>query len=248
MAEQTKELVSVLEKVIPMTIEAAPVRRTPYKLGGVDRPRLGDRIKASKLKWAEAHWEEAVWRHRSNFKGSGLAWQEIIGFQELLCGARADKGWGEVDLLAKSPQGMPVVIEVKSEPTELLLAAVMQAAAYGIALRKSWEPVLKNQWEGLFGPSSATNSDLWPIVVAAPVSYWQACIGIKGKRTRNKAPELFWPALDSLVTGLRKSGLDPSFVAIIHDGADSNGFPKITGARNVEVSSPFDGNPWLWQA
>ena len=239
---QAAELAAALGDVAAETLKVAPVRNSPYKLGGVERLDL----RCQKSKWAEIHWEEAAWRYRANFNGSGLAWQEIIGFQEMLRGNNFDdSGWGEVDLIGRSPYGLPVVIEVKSEPSEWLLAAVMQAAAYGIALRKSWESVLKRQWESRFGTSSAGNSEPWPIVVAAPVSYWQACIGLKGKRTSNKAPELFWPALAALVTSLRELGLEPSFTAIIHNGSDANGFPNIVGARNVDVSRPFDGNLWL---
>ncbi|MCX6982446.1 MAG: hypothetical protein NTV08_17095 [Verrucomicrobia bacterium] len=243
MTEQAEELAGSLKQVVALTAEAAPDRKMEFKLSGDARPKLSH----PKNGWKECHWEEAAWRHRVHFKGPGLAWQEVISFQEMLRGTNKDTGWGEVDLLARSHHDLPVVIEVKSERTELLLAAVMQAAAYGIALRKTWEPVLKKQWQR-FWKSSAGDSEWWPVVVAAPMDYWRICIGKKGKRTRCKAPESFWPALSSLVAGFREAGLVLSFAAIIHDGKDANGLPNITGVRNVNIFQPFDGNSWLWPA
>lgn len=244
MTSQAEELASGLQEAIAATIEAAPTRKNaPYPL---NRGKGHDLQKPQGV-WREIHWEEASWSHREKLKSSDLAWREVVAYQVMLRGNNSeDLGWGEIDLLGKSATNMPVVIEVKSNPTERLLAAVMQAVSYGITLRKSWKSVLKQQWEQQFGPSMPGSPELWPVVVAAPVSYWQACIGRIGERTRNKAPETFWPVLTTLVEGCRAAGLDPSFVAIIHNGSDPSGLPNITAARSVNISDPFAKNSWLW--
>jgi hypothetical protein len=57
------------------------------------------------------------------------------------------KQWGEVDLVGRSPEGAPVVIELKgASSNEPPLRGIAEGVAYAIALRQAWRRCFGKQW------------------------------------------------------------------------------------------------------
>lgn len=245
LALQAKQLLTCLDVAIAATETAAPVRLLePYTLNRDLRPGLDQERGVQ-----EKHWEEALWRFAEKNTGQcSAAWRSITAYQVNLPNTRTDKGWGEIDLLGASESNLPVVIELKSNHGENLLRAVLEASAYCIALRKAW-PVLGPQWSKRLGLSELSTDGVLsacPFVIAAPVSYWQACIGRKGKRTANKCPEDFWRVLPDLLFMLGQRGIIGSAVALLDSGSPDAGLPQITSIRAVDILTPHTANDWLW--
>src|SRR3954447_23960210 len=107
LAEQADSLLEGIDDLIAATERAAPVRaRQPYVLA---RHRAGTPVNE------EARWERAIWSEWSQADSEFVpgVCSGIVSYQVMLRDANTDKGWGEVDLLGRSPEGCPVVIELK---------------------------------------------------------------------------------------------------------------------------------------
>jgi hypothetical protein len=217
MGDQANNLLKNLDAAIKATADLAPRRSKNYRLKGGERSRLAD---PKKEVWSEKDWEQALWNNHEEIKGAGAAWMwaEIVGYQEPLQESRRSLGWGKIDLLGITELGLPVIIELKSnKKDETLLRALIEATAYGIALREAW-PNLAGHWRkraaelGLPSPS-LNRLDLCPLVIAAPKDYWD---GQKTSQNREASEPFadFWNPFHELCAALATRGLPVSFLKL----------------------------------
>lgn len=237
MAEQCELLIQGLDCAIEATRRAVPIRQQPYVL---------DRKKRSGLAGPESKLEEAMWRRwsgRDSCDAVPGAWYRIIGYQLMLRDENENSpGWGEVDLVGVSYQGLPTVIEIKRHNADdSPLRFIVQAAAYAIAIQKAWD-VLGKQWaervKAAYGfelcPSKTLHSV--PLVCGAHQQYWDAWIG-KTPRARRVRSQT-WVSITKLVAGLAERGFPATFLKLDYhpDQLDADGLPEILG---VQVLDPF---------
>jgi hypothetical protein len=236
MAEQCEQLLSGLDVAIQATRLAAPVRDRPY-LRPSDQERSPNRPEA---KLEVAMWRR--WKDRTPVDPVPGAWYRILTYQVMLRNKQTDAGWGEVDLLGQSYQGLPVVIEIKSpDATDTVLRVLVQAAAYGIAIQQAW-PVFHVEWAKMlkkdYGLTASLEGQLsaCPLVCAAHEQYWDEWFG-NTPRAKTVSPKA-WVALSRLVAALAAHGLPATFVGLDYklDVVDATGLPVIRGAR---VLSPI---------
>jgi len=221
MGPQCDALVANLAEAISATETAAPFRRQGYlQTRGTDR--LVDPTST------EARLETAMWQHWRNRSSS--FWHRIVSYQVPLRATRKDRegnGWGCVDLLGVSAQGLPVVIEIKREdaadtPAKMLV----QAAAYALALRAAWRRGFRSEWRAIVEESGLNsthlpdNLDRLELVCGAPTGFWQHWRG-ESARART-VPSSDWTSLERLATALDElHGLPAAFVEVhVADLAD----------------------------
>jgi Holliday junction resolvase-like predicted endonuclease len=243
MGRQCEQLLKCLDEAIAVTECFAPSGKKTYKLDGKTRPGLNKPIEIR-----EKHWEEALWRFEENLRkenaawneNSAWAWKKIISLQELLKTKQTRDGWGEIDLLAISEVGLPVVIELKIKKNEYLLRALLEAAAYGIALKKVW-PLINKQWEDAakrLGIEVTPSLHLLscPLAIIAPSDYWENCIGSAAqKRKSGQILPDAWRPFHQLVSALAQRGLPATFLEIESAGIDDNGLPAVTCLKRVPL-------------
>lgn len=226
MGPQCHALLADLAEAIAATETAAPFRTQGYlQARGTDR----DVATTS----TEARLETAMWMHWSDRASS--FWRRIVSYQVPLRATRRDhegKGWGCVDLLALSAEGLPVIIEIKREgagdtPAKMLV----QAAAYAIALRAAWTRGFRSEWAkiatgaGLDSARLPNNLDRLELVCGAPTAFWK-----RWRRGESASAEAVtssdWASLKKLVAAFDElHGLHVSFVEVhVADGTDG---PKI---------------------
>lgn len=219
------------------TVALAPVRQNaPYVLSR-DPGRV---IGAVRRHWREVHWEEAMWlRWHESKNMDGLPWRTILTYQMMLRNDNGDESWGEVDLVGVDDRCAPVVIELKSHVSkEIPFRAVVEAAAYGVAMKKAWDDgELRTRWEATF-PSASRNDNLknLKLAVVAPVQYWNWCFGRRALRSE-------WSDLINLVSSLESYGFVYSFIAITHEGVEKPGvqqIPIIVDGKTIDMRSSID--------
>jgi len=99
LAQQADALVEGIDDLIAATELAAPVRkRQPYVLV---RKVAGAPVN-EEARWERAIWSE--WRQPSSEFVPGFC-SSLASYQVMLRDANTDKGWGEVDLMGRSPEG-----------------------------------------------------------------------------------------------------------------------------------------------
>ena len=210
-----------LGTLIPNTAEQAPLRDENFCL---DRTADGP---ASQLE--EARWERAMWR-RWGPHGRGEPFlpscPRIQTYQFPLKRVRADALWGKVDLLGVSPNGLPVVVELKKgRTTDTVLRMLLEMAAYGIALRKAWslpraQSTLKPDWEeamrNVGRPVDAPEHlDRVSLIGIAPQPYWDRALGRAHKERAGRVPREAWPVFCRLVDELSsRCNFDISFAVV----------------------------------
>lgn len=229
-AQQCAALASCLPQALAATEAEAPVRKNPYII---------DRNHARQtLAHPEANWEEALFRDwKDERPDSSAPWRRLLTYQVNLPDSRGDRDWGEIDLLGVSRGLLPVVIELKAprssqSPAQMLV----QAAAYGVALRKAWVKGFRREWEERVPGKTPPPDKLatCELVCAAPSEYWMEWTGGTPRARTVKADA--WAALSTLREGLRKGGLPSVFVRLRHTGIDSSKRP--TGITVEEECLP----------
>jgi len=240
------DLLANFDAAVKATQSAAPVRSAakPYKLHRPEEPR---KLRSRKLGgMPESFWERGVWESRKVFKGNphGVPFDDIQSYQVMLRATNKDKEWGEIDLVGVSRNGLPVIIELKSEPSQCLLFAMIEVMSYGIAVRKAWENgTLRAQWKTARGnvvvPENLGQLDL---VCAAPADYWQQIGLLPGDSSRKwknnygsdvitKLQELRKQAIE-----LKDGGYRITFVSL-NSASGDDGYPQILGAEAVVLGS-----------
>lgn len=214
MGEQCLDLLPLLNDAIRRTFEVAPVRQLPYlPTRPFDPP-------AKEPQNPEARLERRLYRQwASGHSPAGEFWQRMACYQVNLPNSRDDTDWGEIDLLAVSASGLPVVVELKAgNSNETPAAILVQAAAYGIALKKAWTR-FRAEWQQEIGRRFpgllvSTPALLEPceLVCAAPEEYWKEWLG-KRPRARAVRPGS-GGALRELQDALAGRGLPSRFVNV----------------------------------
>jgi len=220
-AKQAEAFLDGIDDLIAATQRRAPIRiREPY-------PLVRDAPGSPQSE--EARWERAIWsewhERRSEDFIPGVC-TSIVSYQVMLRDSNDDKNWGEVDLLGRSPEGAPVVIELKGASSkEPPLRGIAEGVAYAIAVRQAWSPCFGKQW------CDALQIDERPdcicrTVFAAPADYWERVTGQQGPAWR--VPKAAWESILRLMQALSERQLPVSLVRL---EADDPQLPKgIRGA------------------
>lgn len=197
-----------------------------------ENPYIVDRSTPRNVAGAEALWEEALfWQWMRPAQGSA-PWTRLLTYQVNLPNQKQADGWGEIDLLGVSNSGLPLVVELKAEnSSEGPARMLVQAAAYGVALRKAWPAGLRMEWESAVGaipegPSLPTDLTVCELVCAAPAEYWVEWTG-DSPRGRTISAES-WAALARLRKALAGEGFPSVFLSLGHQGKDAGLPQKIT--------------------
>ena len=215
LAEQCRELTNCLSDAIAATMNAAPVR--------IGKRYIHDRSEPRDTQAEEARWEDALFRSpwAEPTANRSAPWKRLLTYQVLLQDSKThDKNWGEIDLLAASDQNLPVVIELKAPSSQESPAQMLvQATAYGVAIRKAWPSCLRAEWAGalkLPQDSLPGELDRCDLVCAAPSEYWANWVG-DTPPARTVSSDA-WAAIAELRKALAKSGYPSTFVRLNHEG------------------------------
>ena len=227
LAQQCKELTSCLGEALAATIAAAPIRTTPY---------IRERKKRDDITFAEAQWEEKLfWSWKDPAFGTA-PWRRLVDYQVNLPARRSDTDWGEIDLLGVSDRNLPLVVELKAPgSTESPAQMLVQATAYGVAVRKAWRECLRDEWAKIVdvdAQSLPTELSTCQLVCAAPTEYWDHWTG-NTPRARTVSSDV-WAAIAELRKSLDKSGYPSTFVRLQHEGTAA----KPESIRPVEHLLP----------
>jgi hypothetical protein len=239
--EQSDELLDHLDESIRLTEKAVPIRAGGFKLDRTDGGRPSG-------KREEAVWERAIWSQcgPSSDQGKGAFLPGVClfvrSFQVPLKSRRADP-WGKIDLLGVAPDFLPVVIELKrGGALDTPLRVLVEAAAYGVALRKLWNtPSSKFRLEWSRGLRSRfagaeVPSRLGPLtlICAAPKEYWARCVGCRGNRGAVN-PE-GWRSIWKLVGAFQSKGFRVECAQLSCSSMAPDGIPRGVSS---EVVTPW---------
>lgn len=208
LARQAEALLDGIDDLIAATERVAPVRtRQPYVLV---------REAAGAPTNEEARWERAIWSEWNVARPEGFlpgVCSDVISYQIMLRDANTDRKWGEVDLLGRSSDGAPVVIELKGPSSkEPPLRGIVEGLAYAIAIRKAWVPCFGRQWCDRLQIATPEQFDRVRTIFAAPADYWDRVTGKRGPAWR--VPSLAWEAIVRLMHALAERELPVSLVRL----------------------------------
>lgn len=231
---QSQLLADNLAKAIDATAQAAPERRQSFQLNRAPTGAIHDSEKERRLEAAMLlRW------NRPNMSPIEKGWIRLVSFQVPLFDQQQKKHWGYIDLLGVNSSGLPVIVELKKGPeakpngitntTETPLRMVLEAAAYGVALRKNWTR-FRVEWVDRLTKLGVSEQiirrvpdrlDTVPLVAAAPASFWIDWLPVTTKgRTVNHGA---WQSFRHLIQELGKAQLPVSFVSITGHEGDRDG-------------------------
>ena len=146
-------------------------------------------------------------------------WGRLIARQVPLKSRQEAEGWGAIDLFGLTEDGRPVVIELKKgDSDETPLRAVLEAAAYAIAVGENWLQISREckLWQESDGGPNAIEPASAPypmkIVVASEAPYWNNWD--RWSTTGNGVPADTRSSLRTLVEALTAHGISTTFVII----------------------------------
>ena len=186
MSDAAQEVVDNLKTLVDATRGAAH-HRTPqqrYLRGAAGRltlDQLGVSVAHPGTVNPSAETQLEIKLLTAHREGAFIApWARLIDRQVPLNSEREAEGWGAIDLFGLTDQGRPVIIELKKgDSDETPLRAVLEAAAYAIAVAEnwaqiSWECVAWQESDGGGAPILPA-SDPYPmsIVVASEARFWE---------------------------------------------------------------------------
>jgi hypothetical protein len=211
LAKQCRELVGCLGDALAATVAAAPVRTKPYII---------ERQRAESLDRSEARWEEALfWSWKRPPFGS-VPWRRLLTYQVRLSRKGRHDEWGEIDLLGVSDRNLPVVVELRAPGSiESPAHMLVEAAAYGVAVRKAWRECLRDEWAKAVGMEVSSLPEELPacqLVCAAPAEYWDNWTG-NSPRARAVQSDV-WSAIADLRKSLEQFGYPSTFLRLQHRG------------------------------
>jgi len=224
-----------LATLIGNTYRVAPVRKEGhrYPLVHKDPHKLTPNVSP-----LESHWEEAIsrkWKNGEDGLDPKIPFRKIVGYQVMLRDTNEDADWGEIDLLGATAENVPVAIELKVEPGEYLLKAILQVLAYGVAIRKAWSGIdgcpLRSQWTDVVGTDvDFVDLDL-PLAVVAPASYWKDVLSDSPKKIPYQTPQPARQSIKKLLAKMRSVNYPLTFVEVhAEQQPDERGLPVITNA------------------
>jgi hypothetical protein len=185
--------------------------------------------------YLEAKLERAIWRyaHNSqNVEGLGNACVRIHSYQVPLTvhGApHLNRGWAEFDLMGTNNDGLPVVLELKTDASRSSnpLHMTLEAAKYGVALLQMW-PHMLTEWKEAFN-EDAPKAPLktCQLIGIAPDKYWTYWFN-------SKRQARLWRPLKSLATKLAERGLPISFASFKYKLIDA-GLPQVAELQRIDL-------------
>ena len=236
--QQADSIAENLETLINNTHRVAPVRKAPYTLD-----RNDDRSLTSSVSPLEKHWEEAVfrkWEKDEDCLDPLIPFRKVVGYQMMLRDTNKNRGWGELDLLGATAGNVPVAIELKINPGEYLLKAIVEVLAYGVAIRKAWNEdgcPLRSQWANVVGKIDSL-VDL-PLAVMAPASYWNVILSDSPKRIRFQTPQSVRQSIKNLLEKMHCAKYPLTFVEVhAEPQPDEIGLPVIINAVVKDMPIP----------
>lgn len=168
-----------LKQVIETTRQKAPTRSLEQGFFVSDEFRTPiEKISSGTERWLEAELFSRFGLSSSQ-KIECHLWKGLCARQVPLFDSIIKNGWGEVDLLAASAAGHPIVIELKlhkdanPEPPQRPL---FEGVAYSIALNEVWNAFWP-QWEGFLEEFECDRNVVFEnrridVVLLAPDAYW----------------------------------------------------------------------------
>ena len=209
MGAHSETLISQLNVKMEMTYLSAPRRKSDYKL--IRKLKRNPVQREDKLEWSI--WN--TWNTEDAKSGFVDECRFIQTYQMPLRRTNGDESWGSIDLIGVSSGFLPVVLELKrggSEETPLRM--IIEALAYAIAVRKSWnEGNLRDEWIAAVSGAEGVARTLLevPIIGIAPKPYWNTKIGARNKRTAGKVPDDAWKPFGKLCQMIGDRGYPVSF-------------------------------------
>lgn len=234
---QSRELAESgrLSAAIAATFAAAPVRQQEFRLSR----SVAEDIHESQQ---ERRLESAMMRR---WGSAGMwpvpgAWIRLVACQVPLFNQQLRDGWGYIDLLGVTTNGLPVVVELKkparacadgkTDATETPLRMVLEAATYAIAIRKNWNHGFRDEWlkrlqdidfERRVIEQLPERIEEIRLVAAAPASYWIDWLPVTDKgRTVSRET---WESFRLLLAEFANLHLPVSFVSISGHDQNPNG-------------------------
>ena len=244
MKQHSKTLLDTLNVKLEITYARAPGGRLAkgqtYELERTEKPDPAVRERLlEKLIWKGWRFQ-AVAEHGQPFLNGVCRF--IQTYQMPLRGTREDRRWGMIDLVGATPNSLPVVIELKQEgASDTPLRMLVEGLAYACAVRKAWnEGSLRAEWAAAtkkngFHQEPEKILSTVPVILLAPVEFWERTIGSPGKRTSGKVREDAWPAFIELVHQCGVHGFPIHFVQFEIGTADDG---AITVSDISEVRLP----------
>ncbi len=248
MEPQCRQLFDQLDQAIAATRKVAPLRDQGY----LTRPRT----ESGEPLGEEARWERGLWRQWSSPDAQPVAgaWERIATYQENLPSSIQANGWGEIDLIGVSSNGLPVIIELKAPNPNQPQSACHATPAGGLVQALSYAVVVQENWasfRGSFGhhlrermfltaemPEKLTSV---PIVLAATQIYWDEWIGDTARAATVVSST--WSAFSDLVAAIADRGYPVSFVSLTATGWDERRLPVGINARIVNLPANGVGCP-----
>lgn len=246
MKQHCEALIEQLDVKIRLTYEKAPSSRPArktYDLGRLEGgvPSVRERY-LERLIWTQWSYEMVATRN-SPFYGDICKF--IQTYQLPLKEAKADDGWGMIDLVGVTANLMPVVIELKQEDSkENPLRMLMESLIYACVLKKAWnEGVLRTEWVAAMEDHGLSFADAGgfkipieieeiPIILLAPEQFWNQKIGQPERRSPGKVFENAWPPFCELAGRCQKHGFSIHFVSFdIHH--DSQGREEVSEGKSI---------------
>lgn len=234
LGQQSQWLRDNLTDVIAATWKAAHVRTQGFQLSRSATEMIHDSEQERRLEAALfLRW------NRPGMSPNMNCWDRLVAFQVPLFGQQKKEHWGYIDLLGVDSNGLPVVVELKKAPeatdsggtkaTETPLRIVLEAAAYGVALRRNWDG-FRPEWITRLREIGVDEKTIErvpqilervPLVAAAPASFWIDWLPVtaKGKEFGQEARSSFQRLLHELDNQL----LPVSFVSISGHDQDVEG-------------------------
>jgi hypothetical protein len=167
-----------LIKAIDATFTQAPsrTRKQGFRLAGDARRKDPTKINEKHERSLEDRLLQCCKLGQARIPPGPVPWLNIVQKQVPLYDTLYKAGWDKMDLFGLGEHGLPVVIELKKGANrEPPLRALLEAAAYGVALRKVWPEFRPELIERLKGHGEwliPIEIEQVLLVVAAPGSYW----------------------------------------------------------------------------
>ncbi|SFJ58482.1 hypothetical protein [Planctomicrobium piriforme] len=223
-----------LSNAIAATFAAAPVRHQGYRL----ERSPAEAIHVSEQ---ERRLEAALlqrWGSPGMWPTSG-GWGRLVACQVPLFDQAVRAGWGYIDLLGVTAEGLPAVVELKKAPTALAdgqtaatetpFRMVLEAAAYAVALRRNWE-IFRPEWIARLNTIGLPDSviaqvplklERVPLVAVAPASFWIDWLPVtaKGQTVTDET----WESFRLLMSEFEKENLPVSFFSVSGHDLDPDG-------------------------
>ncbi len=173
-------IVEWFDILLENTLLKCPLRTTDLAGADLYRLKLRDKSSFSERSRDEAKLERSLARQWSaNNTENGPFWPGyclgFVNYQVPLFNRQKSDGWKSIDLVGLSPSRMPQVWELKKRPpADSPFLMVVEAIAYGVALRHAWNRGhFAEAWEaaGLVTPANRPLGTI-ELFGIAPTEYW----------------------------------------------------------------------------